>query len=139
MNTSEAQVSLRLRKISAVLAMATAGWCAAVQGAPIHDAAELGNLDKVKAYLAQDPKQINAEDAKGRTVLARAARSGKKELVEFLVGNGATEDIFTAAIVGHADKVAALVKQDKKLVNAKENDGKTALHWAALYGQKQVV
>jgi ankyrin repeat protein len=114
-------------------------WCAAVQGAQIHDAAEFGDIEKVKACLAQDPKQISAEDAKGRTVLSRAALSGKRELVEFLLEKGASEDIYAAAIVGHTDKIAAFLKQDKKLINAKDNGGKAALHWAALYGQKQVV
>jgi hypothetical protein len=66
---------------SAVLVVAIMGWCAAIQGAEIHEAAELGDLEKVKAYLEKDPKQINATDSKGRTVLGRAARSGKKELV----------------------------------------------------------
>jgi ankyrin repeat protein len=78
-------------------------------------------------------------DAKGQTVLARAARSGKQELVEFLLERGATEDISAAAIVGHSDKVAAFLKQDKKLVNARDSGGKAALHWAALYGQKKVI
>ena len=78
-------------------------------------------------------------DAKGRTVLARADRSGKQEVVEFLLAKGATEDIYAAAIVGHVDKVAAFLKQDKKLVNARDSGGKAALHWAALYGQKKVM
>jgi len=128
-----------MSKTSAVLAVAITGWCAIIQGAEIHEAAELGHLDKVKACLANDPNQLNTEDAKGRTVLARAALSGKKELVEFLLEKGAAEDIFAASIVGHTDKVAALVKQDKNLVNAQDQGGKAALHWAALYGQKKVV
>ena len=120
------------------MAVAIMGWCVAIQGAEIHEAAELGDLERVKAYLSQDPKQIDLVDAKGRTVLARAARSGKKELVEFLLEKGAAEDIFAAAIVGHTDQVAALLKEDPKLINARDGDGRTALHWAALYGQKKV-
>ena len=133
------QISNSVGNLRAVLAVALTGWCAAIQGAPIHDAAEMGDLGKVKAYLAQDPKQINGVDAKGRTVLARAALSGKKDLVEFLLEKGATEDVFAAAMVGHSDKVAAFLKEDRKLINAKDNSGKAALHWAALYGQKKVV
>lgn len=133
------QTQVFIRMGQAALAVAVAGWCAASQGAPIHDAAELGNLEKVKAYLSQDPKLINTTDAKGRTVLARAALSGKKELVELLLEKGATEDIFASAILGHTDKVAAFLKEDKKPVNATDNVGKAALHWAAFYGQKKVV
>ena len=124
---------------SAALAVAIMGWCGAIQGAEIHEAAELGDLEKVRAYLEKDPKQINATDSKGRTVLDRATRSGKKELVAFLLEKGAPEDIFAAAIVGHADQVAALLKQDPKLINARGGNGRTALHWAALYGQNKVI
>jgi ankyrin repeat protein len=123
----------------AVLAVAIMGCCGAIHGAEIHEEAELGDLEKVRAYLEKDPKQINATDSKGRTVLGRAARSGKKELVEFLLEKGATEDIFAAAIVGHTDKVAAFLKQDPKLINARDSGGRTALHWAALYGQEKVM
>ncbi len=49
-----------------------------------------------KHILSQDPKQIDLVDAKGRTVLARAIRSGKQEVVEFLLASGATEDIYAA-------------------------------------------
>lgn len=136
---SKKQLSIRINKLSVVLAVAITGWGAGALAAPIHEAAELGNLGKVKACLVQDPKAIDTVDARGRTVLARAALSGKKELVEFLLEKGATEDISAAAIVGHSGKVAAFVQQDKKRLNAKDNGGKAALHWAALYGQKKVV
>src|SRR6266478_7481672 len=137
--SSRNQISVGLSGRSVVLAVAIMGWCVAVQGAEIHEAAELGDLERVKAYLSQDPKQIDLVDAKGRTVLARAARSGKQELVEFLLASGATEDIYAAVIVGHIDKVAAFLKQDKKLINGRDSGGKAALHWAALYGQKKAM
>ncbi len=121
------------------MAVAIMGWCVAVQGAEIHEAAELGDLARVKAYLSQDSKQIELLDAKGQTVLSRAARSGKQEVVEFLLASGATEDIYAAVVVGHVDKVAAFLKQDKKLVSARDTDGRTPLHWAAIYGQTKVM
>lgn len=137
--SSKNRIPFGFTGISAVLAVTIMGWCGAIHGAEIHEASELGDLEKVRAYLEKDPKQINATDSKVRTVLGRAARSGKKELVEFLLEKGATEDIFAAAIVGHTDKVAAFLKQDPKLINARDSGGKTALHWAALYGQTKVM
>jgi ankyrin repeat protein len=137
--SSKNRIPFGFTRISAVLAVAIIGWCGAIHGAEIHEAAELGDLEKVRAYLEKDPKQINATDSKDRTVLGRAARSGKKELVEFLLEKGASEDIFAAAIVGQTDKVAAFLKQDPKLINARDSGGKTALHWAALYGQTKVM
>src|SRR6266705_913208 len=137
--SSRNQISIGLSGRSVVLAVAIMGWCVAVQGAEIHEAAELGDLARVKAYLSQDPKQIDLLDAKGQTVLARAIRSGKQELVEFLLAMGAKEDIYAAVVVGDVDKVAAFLKQDKKLVNARDSDGRAPLHWAALYGQTKVM
>lgn len=136
---SRNQISVSLIGRSAVLAVSIMGWCVAIQGAEIHEAAELGNLERGKAILSQDPKQIDLVDANGRTVLACGIRSGKPEVVEFLLANGAKEDIYAAAVVGHVDKVAALLKQDKKLVNARDSDGRTPLDWAAIYGQTKVM
>src|SRR5437870_4957075 len=95
--TPQKQVSLDINKLGALMVVTFATWCAPARGGEIHEAAELGNLEKVKACLAQDPGQINATDAKGRTVLTRAALSGKKEIVDFLLAKGAEEDIFAAA------------------------------------------
>ena len=121
------------------MAVTIMGWCVAIHGAEIHEAAELGDLERVKAYLSRDPKQIDLVDAKGQTVLERADRSGKQEVVEFLLARGAKEDIFAAAAVGHVDKVAAFLKQDEKLLSARDGGGKAPLHWAALYGQTKVM
>src|SRR5437773_1118740 len=137
--SSRNQVSVGLCGRSAVLAVVIIGWCVAIQGAEIHEAAELGDLEKVKAYLSQDPKQVDLLDGKGRTVLARAARSGKKEVVQFLLAQGATEDIYAAVVVGDVDKVAAFLKQDKKLVSARDSDGRAPLHWAATFNKRGAV
>ena len=109
------------------------------RGGEVHEAAELGNLAKVKTLLAQDPKLIDSTDAKGRTLLSRALLSGKKELLDFLLEKGATEEVFTAAAVGHTEKLATFLKEDPKLVGGRDASGMSALHWAALYGQKPSV
>ena len=97
------------KRFNAVVGAAAFLCCVTMQAAEIHEAAELGDLNRVKACLARDAKQISSTDAKGRTVLDRALLSGKTEIVEFVLANGAPEDIFSASAVGHSEKVSAIL------------------------------
>jgi ankyrin repeat protein len=64
----------------------------------IHDAAEKGDIEAVKQYLAAGT-DVKAMDKRGRTPLHFAAKRGQKELVELLIANGAD--------VNAEDKVSA--------------------------------
>ena len=79
----------------------------------IHDAAEKGDIEAVKQYLAAGT-DVKAMDKRGRTPLHFAAKRGQKELVELLIANGAD-------------------------VNAKSEKGTTPLHYAAIFGHKEIV
>ena len=76
----------------------------------IHDAVRAGDLAKVKALVAKDAKVVNEKDARGRTPLHFASYAGNREIVAFLIANGAD-------------------------VRATDPDGFTPLHWAASAGQ----
>ena len=78
----------------------------------IHDAAEKGDIEAVKQYLAAGT-DVKAMDKRGRTPLHFAAKRGQKELVELLIANGAD-------------------------VNAKSEKGTTPLHYAAIFGHKEI-
>lgn len=56
------------------------------------------------------------------------ADSGRKDLAEFLIENGAESDIVVAAGLGNIDQVHAFLKRDADLANARSYDGFTALH-----------
>ena len=81
----------------------------------IHDAAENGDLEKVKALIAADPSLVNAA----------------------LQGNKATP-LFFAAQKGHVE-VAGLLLEKGADVNARARNGYTSLHEACAYGQREVV
>ena len=82
--------------------------------APIHVAAQAGDLDEVKSILAKDPKQVKAVDSEKCTPLHLAAQAGKKEVAEYLLSRSA----------------------DPK---AKDNHGRTPLYLAVMKDQKEMV
>jgi ankyrin repeat protein len=111
----------------------------------IHDAANAGDLEKVKALLKKDPdlvsSRVNERDISGFTPLHWAAMAGKKDIAELLLANGAKVNakidgrfggctpLHLAAWTGHKD-VAELLLADKAEVDAKDNWGRTPLHKA---------
>jgi uncharacterized protein len=56
---------------------------------PIHDAAMKGDLKKVQAILAGDPKAVGAKDKNGDTPLHLAALHGQDKVVQALLDAGA--------------------------------------------------
>lgn len=81
--------------------------------APIHDAAGKGDLAKVKALVAKDPKLVNLKDGTGATPLHFAVAGGHKAVVEYLLSKKAD-------------------------VNARKKDGVTPLHVAASLGKLEI-
>lgn len=81
-------IRLRAFRFIAVALMALVSVSLAFAG-PIHDAARKGDLKKVKALLAADPKLVNDKDAQGDTPLHVAALHGQFPVVQALVDAGA--------------------------------------------------
>jgi ankyrin repeat protein len=69
---------------SLLLATAVAG--------EIHDAAQTGDLTRVRVLLEEDPKLVQAVDRNGATALYVAAGAGKGEVVALLIEKGAVVD-----------------------------------------------
>lgn len=82
--------------------------------AQIHDAAENGDLNTVKALIQKDKTLINAPDREGKTPLHYAAAKGHLHIVEWLVMHGAD-------------------------VNARNSSGITPMYLAKGFGKKDVV
>jgi len=133
--------------ITVLMAM-LAGLALAAFAGPIHDAVRAGDLAKVKALVAANPKVVNEKDARGRTPLHLASDAAKDDIarrnaiVEFLLANGANVNaaddlgqtpLHLAAAAGRMTTVDLLLARgaDQKAVS---RDGRTLLHRAAAGG-----
>ncbi len=107
-------------------------------GAPmdIHLAARAGKLDLVKQYLKDDPKLLEARDARGRTPLQCAAVflgyfQPAYTVADYLLDQGAKPGIFYASQRGDVELLKKLLAADPKLIEARDYLGSTPLHWTA--------
>ena len=75
---------LRFLMFSALLALPPA-----LPGSELHEAAQAGNLDDLRARLKAHPELLDARDLTGRTPLMSAAAAGQAETVQWLLTNGA--------------------------------------------------
>jgi ankyrin len=110
---------------------------------PIHDAAEIGDLDQVKALLKAWPELLEAPDEKGVTPLHVAAANGRKLVAEALLVRRANVALKTklgwtplhfAAGKGDPATVALLLAYGAP-VNEKSPMDITPLHLAVREGQ----
>jgi cytohesin len=81
----------------------------------LEDVIEIGDVEKVKVLLGDNPGLISSKSKEGTTLLHYAAEGGSsKDVVELLIGKGAD-------------------------VNAKNKDGMTPLHWAAIHHHEDIM
>ena len=117
---------------------------------PIHRAAYDGDLEKVKEIIERSPDQINIQDSQGFTPLHLASGKGHFEIVEFLLNHGAdieleictgdTPLVLAARYAkdGQYETIKVLLEHGAK-VNHKDENGRTALHDAAMYSSREVI
>ena len=109
---------------------------------PIHEAADLGEIEAVKQHLAAGT-DVNAKEANGETPLHLAAATGHKKIVELLIANGADvnakDDVgWTPLMVPATKEIAELLIAKGADVNAKDDNGDTALDSAIKYKQTEI-
>jgi hypothetical protein len=98
------------------------------------------DVNRVKELLAQEPKLVNAcWDWGGgdfESALGAAAHTGRREIAEFLLDNGARMDIFAAAMLGHLDVAKAAIAAYPQVRHAPGPHGIPLLAHAKMGGEK---
>lgn len=95
------------------------------------------DLPMVRQLLEKEPGLIAATINWGasdwESGLGAAAHMGRRDIVEYLLENGARIDLFCAAMLGQLDVVQAFLKLQPKLIDAKGPHG-FSLHFHAQVG-----
>ncbi len=115
----------------------------------IHDAAEKGDLERVRALVAADPRALNDTAwVMARTPLHVAIRSGRPDVARYLIGQGADVNardrdgssvLNYAAYWGLFDIAALLIDRGAGVANDRNGQGLSPLHMAASRGRAEIV
>ena len=114
---------------------------------PLHDAAQEGRIGTLEILISSGA-QSDATDSKGFTALHLSSERGYGRIAKQLIENNADLDqedrifgwtpLIIAARHGHSDLAKMLIESGAD-VNARKNDGGTALHQAANHGHLEIV
>lgn len=102
-------------------------------------ALKAGEVERLRALLAEDPKLLEARSDSGLSPVLLALYYGHPEAARVVIEHGAVLNWHEAAAVGDGARVEALLEADLGLLNAHAPDGFTALGLAAFFGQAALV
>ena len=97
-----------------------------------------GDLNAVKASLAEDGSLLNAKSETGQTAFLLANYYGKRELAQYLLSLGPELDIHSAILAGDLKRVADELDREPALLESHSADGWTPLHVAAYFGPQAI-
>jgi len=100
----------------------------------LNAAVRSSDLDRIKSILQRNPLLVDGTST-GMSPLKVATYSGRENVAHLLIKSGATVDIFLAAALGEAERVAALLNEEPELIVSYSEDGWTPLHLAAFFGR----
>ena len=121
-------------------------FCTTSKMETLYDAAEAGDLDRVKLLVEQGTDRNQVGGYYRDTALSIAAENGHSMIVRYLVEKGADMQkvssfdwtpLLNASRCGHFEVVRYLLEQGADRDKA-DRYGYTSLHWAALHGDLEI-
>jgi ankyrin repeat protein len=107
--------------------------------AELFEAISAGDVERVRAMVADDPSLATARDTHGVSALMQARYRFDRGLIEAIQASVPELDVFEAATFGDLDRLTNLLDADPSAVAARSGDGFTPLHFAAFFGQADAV
>ncbi|MGB3863083.1 MAG: ankyrin repeat domain-containing protein, partial [Candidatus Aminicenantaceae bacterium] len=113
----------------------------------IHEAVQQGDISKTQNLIAKDPSVLNSKTEDGRTPLHVAVMGGHKELVEYLIREGANIDapdkegrtpLLNAIMLKKPDLAHRLIKLGAD-VKIKSEEGANAIIYALFFGPEDLI
>ncbi|QDT87672.1 ankyrin repeat domain-containing protein [Gimesia chilikensis] len=100
----------------------------------MHEFIVQNDLQAIREILHRDPQAVDQLNESGLPPLYTAALYRRREIVDYLLEQQATVDIFASIYLGLPDRAEHLLKTDPDLVHQSTPDKLTPLHWAARTG-----
>ncbi|HKX19643.1 MAG TPA: ankyrin repeat domain-containing protein [bacterium] len=97
-----------------------------------------GDIGKLRDIAASHRSVLEATASWKETALEAAAHSANKEMVEFLLSNGAQPDVFSAIVLEQVDDVATYLDRNPGLARAFGAHGIPILFFAAAVGNERI-
>jgi len=97
-----------------------------------------GDIAAAARLLEQDPRLSEARNEHGISVVLMACYTGRKDIRDLLLQNGAQLELYEAAACGDLPRAKELVEKDSSLATSHSPDGFPAVALAAVFGNLQV-
>lgn len=99
-----------------------------------HELVKKGNLEGVKAALAEDPGLLDETNQSGQNAFVLAKYYRQDAVADDLLARGPKLDLFGRCIAGHSADVVRELQLHPESLQAHSSDGWTPLHLAAFFG-----
>lgn len=99
-----------------------------------HEHVKKGELDAVRADLADDPALLNASNEAGQCAFLLAKYYRQANVAEYLLSLKPALDLFTMCVAGQTADVLNEIEKAPELLETHSSDGWTPLHLAGFFG-----